>query len=122
MIKIFISTFFILEVIVALAIIVELCKFDYKIVCLEKKFAAGQDSLKLAFLELRLAISRFNKTLNTIMSLISKKRKEIALGTTRQILIFLGIFFLKDKYKKRFLFLNIMLDVYEEVKNEIQTA
>jgi hypothetical protein len=54
--------------------------------------------------------------------LISKKRREIALGAIRQIMIFLGIFFLKDKYKKRFLFLNIMLDVYDEIKNEIQTA
>lgn len=122
MIKIFIATFFIFEIIIAMAIIIKLYKFDKKVISLEKEVKSRREVLKALFLKLRETLVKANEKVLSVEKIARKKEREFRFGLIKQLIVFLGIFLLKDKYKKKILFLNIMIDVFMEVKNELQTA
>ncbi|MBP7212323.1 hypothetical protein KBA27_05760 [bacterium] len=122
MIKIFIATFFIFEIIIAMAIIIKLYKFDKKVISLEKEVKSQREVLKALFLKLRETLVKANEKVLSVEKIARKKEREFRFGLIKQLIVFLGIFLLKDKYKKKILFLNIMIDVFMEVKNELQTA
>src|SRR5574344_1514117 len=121
MIKIFIATFFIFEIIIAMAIIIKLYKFDKKVISLEKEVKSQREVLKALFLKLRETLVKANEKVLSVEKIARKKEREFRFGLIKQLIVFLGIFLLKDKYKKKILFLNIMIDVFMEVKNELQT-
>ena|SRR5574344_576794 len=120
MIKIFIITFFILETVVALAIIFKLRDFDRKIILLEKEICSKQNGLRSFFFNLKTGLVNSNRTITIVKNAINRKREEIILGIIRQLVIFSGIFILKDKYKKKFLIINILFDIYSEFKKELK--
>ena len=121
MIKIFFITFFISELIIASAITFCILKLDKKVLNLEKSIASQQNALRSFFFDIKKFFKNFNETVSNVKQIIKQKQQKIALDLLKQMAIFCGIILLKDKYRKKFLIFNLLLDIYREAKNEIQT-
>lgn len=113
MIKIFIATFFIAELIIAITVISKIYRLNKCINALNEFIVETQPLIGTLFVGIRELFEEFNQNIIKVKELITKKRQEYLLKTIKTSLIYCCIFFLKGKYKKTVLVYQIIREFYE---------
>lgn len=113
MFKIFFATLFIAEVIIALAVISKIYKFNKLVNSLNEAVLASQSKIRMGFFDLRFMFEEFNRGLSELKDLICRKREEYILNILKKSLVYGSFFFLKGKYKKAVLAYQIVREIYE---------
>lgn len=113
MYKLFFATFFIAELIIALAIINKLHKTDKCIIALNETVCANKEEIRSAFEDIRMMVGAFNEHFKRFKELIKQKRHEYLYTILKTIVAYSGIFLLKGKYKKAVLAYQLATEIYE---------
>lgn len=113
MYKLFFATIFIAELIVALALINKIYKFNKSVNAFNDSICANKDKLRSYFIDLRLISEDFCKEIIRIKSLLSKKRHEYMFSFIKTVIVYCGIFLLRGKYKKAILAYQLATEIYE---------
>lgn len=103
MIKIFFATFFIAELIIALAIISKIRQFDKRVRKLNTIVCDNQFKIKIFLIDIKIMLEDFSRNVQRAKGFLREKRKEYTLRAVKTITIYLSILFLKGKYKKTIL-------------------
>lgn len=113
MIKLFFITFFAAELIIAFTVIFKIYRLDKCVNELNKTICGDKDKIKSILVEIRSAISEFREKFEQMQELIRRKKEEYLLNTTKTLLIYLSLFFLKGRYKKAVLAYQLISEIYE---------
>lgn len=113
MYKLFFATFFIAELIIALAIINKLHKTDKCVIALNETVCANKEKIRSSFEDIRILIETFNKQFTIFKELIKQKRHEYLYAILKTVVVYCGIFLLKGKYKKAVLAYQLATEIYE---------
>lgn len=113
MYKLFFATFFIAELIIALAIIIKLHKFDKCVVSLNDSVCANKNRIRSSFIDFRLMLEDINKAIIQFKGILRQKRHEYMYSFLKTIIVYCGIFLLKGKYKKAILAYQMATEIYE---------
>jgi len=113
MIKIFFATFFIAELIIALAIILKIHTFNKCVNNWNNAVLANQDKIRVGLCDFRQLMEDFSGGILWIKGLIRRKREEYIIRVLKNTLIYGGFFLLKGKYKKRILAYQLIKEIYE---------
>ena len=113
MVKIFFITFFIAELVIALAVILNIFKFNKAVNNWNNWLLANKDTLCSGLVGFRLIFTHFTKDLNKFKQLVARKRQEYLINILKTSLIYFGIFTLKGKYKKAILAYQVTKEIYE---------
>lgn len=116
MLKIFFITFFIAELIIAIAVIFKIYNFDKYVNKLNDLVAGNQNKIKMGFMDIRLFLDDFSNTVTKFKVLISNKRKEYLAKIIETTIIYASLFFLKGKYKKMILTCQIAKEIFEGIQ------
>lgn len=116
MIKLFFITFFIAELIIAIAVIVKICKLDISVNRLNEVVLANGSKIKYAILDFRLSLETFVDTFNKLRRLVRQKQLEYFLKALESAVIYGSCFFLKGKYKKAMLTYQLAREIYEGIQ------
>lgn len=116
MIKIFFATFFIAELIIAIAIISKIYQLDKCVNKLNKLVVANKEQVRILFVDFRLLFEYFNKSITRIKEVIAQKRQEYLISALKTSIIYGSLFFLKGKYKKTVLAYQLIREFYEGFK------
>lgn len=115
MIKLFFVTFFIAELVIALAIISKVYGFNKCVNNWNNLVLSNKDSLKTDLAELRSSVTEFSQSVDGVKVYIQQKRKEYTLTLLQTTLTYLGIFTLRGKYKKAILTYQLLKELYEGI-------
>lgn len=118
MIKVFFITFFISELIIALAIIFKIRSFNKKVNQLNKIIESSQNDLKELFFDIRFLLETFNDSIQKLKNFIRQKKEEYIINISKKILIIIGFLSLKGKYKKMLIAYELGKEIYTEFKEE----
>lgn len=113
MYKLFFATFFIAELIIALAIINKLQKANKCVNALNESVCAYKDKIRSSFADIRRLLDTFNKEFARFKGLIKQKRHEYLYTILKTVVAYCGIFLLKGKYKKAILAYQLATEIYE---------
>jgi len=116
MIKIFFVTFFIAELIIALAVIMRILQFDRCVNNLNSLVLTNRNKIRSGFIDFRLSIEEFEKALEEIKNYLAKKREEYLVNILKTSLMYGSIFMLKGKYKKSVFAFQLVKEIYEGIK------
>ena len=116
MIKIFFATFFIAELIIALAIILKIYKFNKCVNNWNNIVLANQNKIRVGLCDLRQLMEDFSNGVLWLKGLIRRKKQEYIIKILKNSLIYGGFFLLKGKYKKRILAYQLVKEIYEGIK------
>lgn len=113
MYKLFFATFFIAELIIALAIINKLHKTDKCVNALNETVCENKEKIRSNFEDIRMLIGTFNEQFARFKELIKQKRHEYLYTILKTVVAYCGIFLLKGKYKKAILAYQLATEIYE---------
>lgn len=113
MIKIFFITFFIAELIIALAIIIKIHEFNRDVNCLNDIISENKYKIKFQMREFKVLMQDFADIIYEFKKILRQKREEYLFQTTKTILMYASILLLKGKYKKTVLAYQFFSEVYE---------
>ncbi|MDD3436460.1 MAG: hypothetical protein PHC64_04830 [Candidatus Gastranaerophilales bacterium] len=116
MIKIFFATFFLAELVIASAVILNIYRFNRQVNNWNRIVLASQNNLKTGLADFRLSLVRFNKDFLIIKQFIEQKRQEYLLRILKTGIVYSCIIFLKGRYKKSLLAYQLIREVYEGIK------
>jgi len=116
MLKIFFITFFIAELIIAIAVILKIHSFDKCVNKLNNLVVGNQNKIRIGFLDIRLLLEDFSNTIVKVKALIADKRREYLAKVIETTLIYTSFFFLKGKYKKAILACQIAKEIFEGIQ------
>lgn len=116
MIKLFILTIFIAELIIALAVIIKICKFDIRVNRLNDKLTANKFRVRCVLSDLRISLETFVDTFEKLRRLVRQKQSEYFLKAMETTLVYGSLFFLKGKYKRTILTLQLVKEIYEGIQ------
>ena len=113
MIKLFLLTFFIAELIIAFTVILKIYRLDKCVNALNDSVCSNKFKIKTAILDVRFLIEDFIEFFNEAKALIRKKKEEYIIKTAKNMLVYLGILMLKGKYKKTVFVYQLASEIYE---------
>lgn len=113
MYKLFFATFFIAELIIALAVINKLHKADKCVMKFNESVCENKVKIRSYFVDIRILLDTFNKEFERFKGFIKKKRHEYLYTILKTIVAYCGIFLLKGKYKKAILAYQLATEIYE---------
>jgi len=116
MIKIFFVTFFIAELIIALATIIKIYQFDRCVNDYNKMVSANKNKIRSCFIDFRMIIEEFHSGLTELLEFIRVKREEYSIKVLKTSLIYGCIFLLRGKYKKSVVAYQLIREIYEGIK------
>lgn len=115
MFKIFFITFFIAELIIALAVILKIYSFNKYINNLNDKVSASKKDIKYAFMEARVVFKRINRIVLKLKEIIKQKREEYLLRILKTSVIY-GFILLNKKYRRMIFTYQIFKEVYAGIQ------
>lgn len=107
--------FFIAEVLLAIAAIFNLCKYDRAVSRLNDSITAQKPSVQVFFKDLRAVFVDFAKGIENIKNLIKEKKTEYLYNVIKTSVVYLSILTLKGKYKKAAIGIQLAKEVYEGI-------
>lgn len=110
--------FFIAEIILAFSAIINIVKFDRAINKLNNLILVKNGSIQYYFADLRAIFKDFTNWISDLKELIKQKKTLYLYNVLKTVIIYLGIFSLKGKYKKAAIAIQFAKEVYEGI-NEI---
>lgn len=116
MIKIFITTFFIAELIITFSLLFWIWKLDKAVNNINKNLSENKENLKNIFKELQDVFSKISLKIAEIKALIKHKKEEYILQTLKTTLIYSSLFFLRGRYQKTILAYQIIREIYDGFK------
>lgn len=122
MIKIFFATFFIAELIIALAVITKIRQFDKCVNSLNALICENKGKLRDSLKDFKWLLVECVNGFNKVKSHIQHKKEEYLFGILKTLLIYACIFLLKGKYKKSIIayqFLSEVYSVFKEVECQL---
>ena len=117
MIKIFFATFFIAELIIAIAVILKICQFNKCVNACNNRVLANQQKIKDCFTELRLLMKYFTNNILKVKEIIRLKRQEYLSRIIETSIMYGSILLLKGKYKKTILAYQLIKEIYEGIQD-----
>jgi len=112
---ILIVAFFIAEIIIAVVAIVNICKLNYAVNKLNDLISVNQPSIKFFFMDLRAIFEDFIVSIGNFKQLIKEKKTLYLYNVLKTIIVYIGIFSLKGKYKKTAIAFQVAKEVYEGI-------
>jgi len=112
MIKIFFATFFIAELIIAIAVIVKIRQLDKCVNSLNVLVSSNKYKIIEGIRDFKWVLVEFVYNFNKIRTLIHQKKEEYFLKVLKTLLIYTCIFLLKGKYKKSVLAYQLVNEIY----------
>lgn len=116
MIKLFFITFFIAELIIAMAVIIKIYQFNKYVNDLNSIVLSSQEPLRTLFVDFRVLFEYFNINFNKLRELITQKREEYILKVLKTTIFYTVFFFLKGKYKKAILAYQVFKEIFDGIK------
>jgi len=112
MLKIFFATFFIAELIIAIAVVVKISQLDKCVNSLNDLISGNKQKLRTGIKDFKWAVAEFINNFNKIKSLIQQKKEEYLMRILKTSLIYGCIFLLKGKYKKSVFAYQFISEIY----------
>ncbi len=112
---IFFIVIFIAELIIAAAVIVNICKFNVFVNRLNDKFSGHKAKIRYHFVDMRLELQKINTLILSLILLIKEKKEEYMLKTAKTFLIYTSLFMLRGRYKHTLLAYQIGKEIYEGI-------
>lgn len=116
MVKIFFITFFIAELVIALAIISKILSADRYVRELDGELLLGRNKLKIGFDDFRLLLSDFTAGLGLLKDTIKRKHDEYLFSLLKNTFVYSGIIFSRGKLRKAILTYQLGKEIYEGLK------
>lgn len=113
MIKLFFLTFFIAELIIAFTVISKIYRFNKYVNALNSMVSKNRIKIKTGIMDIRFLIEEFMDRFNAAKEVIKKKKEEYMIKTAKNLLIYMGIIFLKGRYKKTILTYQVLTEIWE---------
>lgn len=113
MIKIFFVTFFIAELIIAMAVILRIYQLDKAVNRWNNLILANQYKIKIGFMDFRFLLEEFNNSFLKFKDFIRQKRQEYLFKSLKTSILYGSIFLLKGRYKKTILAYQVIKEIYE---------
>jgi len=110
--KIFFVTFFIAELIIALAVIFKIRQLNKAVNKFNKTVTKNKYKIASKIEDFRYLCVDINRKIEETKEYIRQKRDEYLIKASKTILIYLGIFLLKGKYRKTILGYQLIKEVY----------
>lgn len=104
---------FLAEIVLALAVILNLYRLDRSVIKLSKQFLCANSLIKPIFFDIREFLAELTRDINEFAVILGKKRDEYFLKSAKTLLAYLLIFSLKGKYKKTFIACQFAKEIYE---------
>lgn len=115
MFKIFFVTFFMAELIIAIFIIVLICRFDRHVNNWNKLVISNKKQISNALTDLYLLFGEFVDNVFRIKEIIKQKRMEYLINFFKTVIVYCGIFMLRGKYKKAVIVYQLAKEIYEGI-------
>ncbi len=115
MFKVFFATFFIAELIIALAVILRIYKLNKYVNSLNDSVLLFQNKIKTGFVETRLFFKEFNESILKLKEFILEKQEEYIIKITKKLLIYSCLLFLRGKCRNTLLAYHIGREIYEGI-------
>jgi len=112
---IFLIAFFIAEVIIAVIAILNICKYDRAVNKLNNLISVKKPSIEFFFMDLRAIFEDFTAGIESLKKIIKEKKTLYLYNVLRTVVVYLGIFSLKGKYKKAAIGIQLAKEIYEGV-------
>ena len=112
MIKIFFATFFIAELIIAVAVIIKIRQLDKCVNSLNALVSQNKYKIGEGIRDFKWMLAEFVQGFNQLKSLLKRKREEYFLRVLKTSLIYACIFMLKGKYKKSVMAYQFVSEIY----------
>ena len=116
MIKIFFATFFIAELIIAIAVIVKIRQLDKCVNSLNVLVLENKHKIRDGLKDFKWFIVDCVNNFNKLKSYFQRKKEEYLLSALKTSLIYSSILLLKGKYKKTVLAYQFLSEVYSGFK------
>lgn len=113
MVKIFFATFFIAELIIALAVISKIYQLDRSVNKWNTLVLSNQNMIRVGLSDLRSFLEDFATDMLSLKQLIAQKRQEYAFKFLKTSVTYFVIFMLRGKYKKAILSFQLVKEIYE---------
>ena len=113
MIKLFFITFFIAELIVAIAVVLKILQFDRCVISWNEMVLTKRNEIGFAFEDLRLLLETFTCDLARLKETIAQKRQDYFFKALKTGIIYYGAFMSKGKLKKALITYQIGKEIYE---------
>jgi hypothetical protein len=116
MIKLFFATFFIAELIIALAVITKIRQFDKCVNSLNALVSDNKHKIRDGLKDFKWLLVDCVNSFNKMKSHIQRKKEEYLFSAMKTSLIYASIFLLKGKYKKSIIAYQFLSEVYSGFK------
>lgn len=113
MIKMFFITFFLAELVIAVAIIARILQVDKYVNALDKKLTANQNKLRFGFIDLRVVFEDFAEGVGELKDAIQRKREEYLFSFLKTSFVYGSLLFLKGNFRKAILTYQLGKEIYE---------
>ncbi len=110
--KIFFVTFFIAELIIALTIILKIRQLNKAVNKLNQSVTKNKYKIASKIEDFRYLCIDINRKIEETKEYFRQKRDEYLIKASKTILIYLGIFFFKGKYRRTILGYQLIKEVY----------
>lgn len=107
--------FFIAELIIAVTAIINLYKFDKKVRKWNNLISVKNDSIRYFFIDFRTLLKDFSESIINFRKLIKQKKTLYIYNFLKTVVIYLGIFSLKGKYKKAAIAFQLGKEIYQGI-------
>lgn len=110
--KIFFATFFIAELIIALTLILKIRQLNKAVNKLNQSVTKNKYKIAAKIEDFRYLCVDINRKIEETKDYLRQKKDEYLIKASKTILIYLGIFFLKGKYRRTILAYQVLKEVY----------
>lgn len=116
MVKIFFVTFFLAELVIAIAVISKLLCADRYVKALDGAITLNRSKIKICFTDFRLLLVGFTSGLQALKETIQKKQDDYLFAIVKNSLIYSIILFSKGNLRKAILSYQLGKEIYEGLK------
>lgn len=113
MIKMFFITFFLAELVIAVAIIAKILHVDKYVNALDKEITDNQNKLRFGFIDLRMLFEDFGDGIIEFKKVIQQKREEYFFRFLKTSFVYGSILFLKGNFRKAIMTYQLGKEIYE---------
>lgn len=115
MVKIFFTTFFMAEIIIAASVIIKIYQFDRCVNNWNNLVLTNKEQIGKGFVDVCLSLEDFSNNIGKIKEVIQQKRNEYLANFLKTTAIYCGIFMLRGKYKKAVIAYQLVKEIYEGI-------
>lgn len=115
MVKIFFTTFFMAELIIAVSVIIKICEYDRRVKNWNCLILKNKEQLSVSIINFSLFLEDFSANILKIKNIIKQKRRMYLINFLKTFVTYFGIFALRGKYKKTILVYQLIKEIYEGI-------